>query len=101
MISKTFDSAFGITFDSCKKALVRIGADLTHVNKTKGTIIASFGFSLLSWGEAIQVIIAKKGEHKTSVTVKSKSENQLIDWGKNSRNEREFFGELTKIIKRK
>jgi dolichyl-phosphate-mannose--protein O-mannosyl transferase len=101
MISRTFDSSFTKIFDASKAALRAIGAEIKHTNKKRGTIVASFGFSLFSWGEEIQIIINKRSEERTEVIIESNSENQLIDWGKNSKNEKEFARELLKFLKRK
>jgi len=101
MISRIIDKSFNVVFEACTETLLALGTKIDYASKKKGTIVASYGFSLLSWGEEIQIILNKKTDRKTEIIIESNSDNQMIDWGKNSNNEQEFDNKLFKLLGRK
>lgn len=63
------------------------------------SLIITTSSSLSSWGEKISIeILPASNENRSLLTYKSESNNQSIDWGKNSDNEKEFFEKLEKYF---
>lgn len=97
MQKQLFSGSFTDIFEACKTALHKMEASIQYASKSKGTIVANTGFSILSWGEEIQIFITQKNGSHIEVEVRSNTDKQLIDWGKSEKNEREFLQQLRRI----
>lgn len=96
-----------------KKKRITVNADVNYVVnsayqavtqcgwKVKSTgpgfIKASTGMSMSSWGETITIQVQPVG-NIANVEISSKANWQLIDWGKNDQNIRNFINNLSKYV---
>jgi hypothetical protein len=55
------------------------------------------GASFKSWGEVVFIKVAPDPAG-TSISVTSKAHSQLVTWGKNAENEKNFLDELTRGV---
>lgn len=85
-MQKTFDAKYDRVYDSCTSALKDLNFAINSISKTNGSIKASSGVSIASWGEVVDIKVKRITPNRTAINVESSS-SQLIDWGKNSRNE--------------
>lgn len=78
----------GAAFQSILSAFGKLGIRVTHADAAVGTIVATQGASLASWGETITVQLQPMGQSVTDVMISSESSVKMtvVDWGKNARN---------------
>jgi hypothetical protein len=62
------------------------GMKVASSDESSGTIVATTGVSLRSWGEKIPIVVTESEPGKSMVSVASKSKMALVDWGKNKQN---------------
>lgn len=101
MKTKVFNNkSYDVVFKAAKKALKDLDMNILEADFERKTIIASTRTSLFSWGEDIQVRFKVVGNN-INVTIDSNSKAQLIDWGRNSSNEKEIIEEITDTLKKR
>lgn len=84
-MNKIFDLAPDEVFLMCKTALKNLEIKIDEI---KGNVIyASTKSTIWSWGETIEISVNTISTKKCRLDVVSKSKAQLIDWGKNEKNE--------------
>lgn len=92
MKSKSFNTTKRAAYDACKEALEEFECELISSNFQSGEIVAKKPGGLLSYGHNIYLHIKKNITGKIKITVFSTSIGvQLVDWGTNSVNEKEFL----------
>lgn len=91
---KIFNYNYDILFDKCKEVLKELDIRIDSIDKKEGLIEASTASSILSWGEEISIKFQQVGNKQIKILVKSVSSAQLIDWGKNSKNEESILNKL-------
>lgn len=94
----TYDATYSEIFGAVLQIIHRLGWTIENEDIMTGTIIASTGLSLRSWGESITIQAYRVGS-QTKVSVTSTPEAQLIDWGKSEENERLIIRKLEDIIR--
>jgi hypothetical protein len=97
MKTRSFKKPFIEVFEATLQAIKECDFSIESKNKERGKIIASTGFSLRSWGETINIEIAK-GKNKTRVSIFSDPKAQLLDWGKSEENEENIIKALTRRL---
>lgn len=98
-MQKKFNNNYRKVYDACENALINLGMSAEYKNREKGIISASSSTNIFSWGETIDITITAKGT-STIVRVESESKAQLLDWGKNEKNEENILNEIQEILKR-
>lgn len=82
------DKPSGTAFQSILSAFGQLGIRVTQADAAVGTIVATQGASLTSWGEIITVQLQPVGQSVTDVLISSESSVKMtvVDWGKNAKN---------------
>ena len=99
-MERTYRSNFEKVYNAAKRALKELDINIEYQDREKGIIEASTGTSLFSWGEDIQIRISQRNGD-VHVKVKSTSQAQFIDWGRNEKNEENILKEITTILRQK
>ena len=73
-------------FAATCQALVSLGMTITAADPTSGTIQASSGMTMFSWGENLELRVVPVSAEATAVSVGSGLKFGLVDWGKNRKN---------------
>ena len=97
-MKRTFNSNYNKVYSACKQALEDLDMSVEYNNKQKGAISASTSSSIFSWGETVDIKISDKDSGKTVVEVESNAKAQLIDWGKNEKNEQKILDRIEDIL---
>ena len=97
-MQKKFEHPYGVVFEQCKAALVHIGGDVKHFDRSQGFIHGSMGASLLSWGEEVKIVVKSHGNNITEVTINSAAKAQFFTWGKNNSNKVRFLDALSEKL---
>lgn len=98
METATYKETYSVVFNTILQSINRLGWTIENKDTTTGTIIASTGASLRSWGERITIQVSSAGS-QTNVSVTSKPAAQLFDWGKSKENERRIIKIVSDKIK--
>jgi len=79
--------SYNEAFNLCMSALNSIGARISEIDKSSGSIIAKTGLNMKSWREVITFNI-QKADNKVKIEVMSKCrlQSQIFDYGKNYEN---------------
>lgn len=93
---RTYEVTFRKIFTLCLSAANKCNWTVTYSDENRGIIKAQSGVSLLSWGEYIEIELERM--EKTTKVKASSEANQLIDWGKSSKNIECFFSNLEDFI---
>ena len=99
-MQKSFNYTFERVFNACLLALRELDMKIEYNNKNEGAISASTGTSIFSWGETVDIKILTKDSYSTVAAIKSTSNAQLIDWGKNEDNERAVLTKIQELLNR-
>lgn len=97
-MQKTFHNAFGEVFKTSLSVLRSLKIDVNYQNKTEGIISGETESTIWSWGELISIKLERK-DNNTIVKINSESKAQLIDWGKNEKNEERIMQTITNSLK--
>lgn len=73
-------------FAATCQALVSLTMTITFADPASGTIRASSGMTMFSWGENLELNVIPVGAEATAVSMGSGLKFGLIDWGKNRKN---------------
>ena len=99
-MQRTFDHNFDLVFNACLLALKELGMKIEYNSKNSGDISAKTEISIFSWGETLDVKVLKNSTSSTTVKIKSTSNAQLIDWGKNEDNELKILNKVNEVLNR-
>ena len=92
--SQRFDLTQGDLVEVIRESLESLG--WRYEMPSQNQFVARNSLNLWSWSEKIAIDVSYDG------VVKAKSEcalpTQCIDWGKNSRNVKAFFGEVARLV---
>ncbi len=95
-----FRKRFVEVWEGAEKAMMACDFTILNRDKTKGTIQAEAKWTMKSFGEHISVTIEEKDDGvRVHFRSNCKLETQLFDWGKNKKNARCFFRELSNNLK--
>ena len=90
--SRKYESSKEALFTACKKAIEQCKFEIESAHENEGLILAKTKLSWLSWTEKFKVQIKEDG------VVSAKSEcflpTQIVAWGKNKKNVKNFFSAL-------
>ena len=94
-IDLPFEQVYGVI----GSALQQIGATISYVDPHSCIFVASRKVSMTSWGETITISPFRTSKG-CSLRIKSECSlpTQLIDWGKNNENIKNFSFALSKIL---
>ncbi len=100
-MKKVYNHPYNMVYVQCLESANRNEFDIKKENISTGKIEFKVGWSLVSFGEKFIITIIEEEPKKTSVTVTSAASVslQIIDWGKNSDNIKEFYQTLNEILK--
>ena len=98
---KEFKKSYNAVYIKCHEAAINLNFNITKEDISEGIILFKVGWSLLSWGEKFKIVITNAGTNLTKVEVASEGaiQAQVIDWGKNNDNIKNFFQTLTDLLK--
>ncbi|MEA2033505.1 MAG: hypothetical protein U9N41_07990 [Euryarchaeota archaeon] len=85
-------------FDAIISAVKSCGLKIESADKNLGKIKSSTGFSLLSWGEDIEIKLIRLSPKKTKVEISSFPKAQLFDWGKSAKNKERIRNKIKDIL---
>ncbi len=97
-MQKSFHKSINELFPICLDVLRKLEINIIYKNKSEGIITGETASSIWSWGESISIKLEKAGNN-TVVKVKSDSKAQLIDWGKNQRNEENILNTIAAKVR--
>lgn len=89
-MQRTFNRSYDEVYKACLSALKSLEIEIEYKSKNEGIISGETESTLWSWGESISIKIEQSGR-SVVVKVNSDSKAQLIDWGKNDRNEEKIL----------
>ena len=94
--TELIQSSYDETFNKSLKALKHIGAKVKTSNKNDGFILAKMPMSWKSFGEVLEVIIAKESDEQIKVRISSSPslKTTMVDYGKSRQNVNSFFEAL-------
>lgn len=98
---KEFANPYNVVYIKCHEAAINLNFNITKEDIAGGEILFKVGMTLLSWGEFFKILITNVSTNLTRVEVASEAafQAQLIDWGKNNENIKDFFKTLTELLK--
>ncbi len=92
MVSKKYSGSQKAIYNSCKKALDKLGYKIISDNVRQGTIKAKKKSSFFSFGNNISINVSPKNDNEIELLIKSESIGiQIIDWGTNSEIENDLI----------
>lgn len=89
------DQMYGLSI----KAFGILGWNITGFDQVNGVITGITPKSGSTFGDSVNVVITQMSDGKTTVVVSSQTPGQLIAWGKNGRNKKNFYATLDKLAK--
>lgn len=97
---REFTKSYNLVYIKCHEAAINLNFNITKEDITDGEILFKVGMTWLSWGEEFKIIITNTGTNLTRVEVASEAafQAQLIDWGKNNENIKNFFYVLNELL---
>jgi hypothetical protein len=95
--SRMYRQSFEQIFTEVQNALIACKFKVKAANPQTGQIAASAGMSMASYGESIEVYIARA---QGGVQVTIKSTPYTMDWGKSKKNVQNFFAALDHRVSR-
>lgn len=99
MRMEIYNTDYERIFDACISILNENSFNIIEDNREEGYITASKKFSLLSFGEDIEIKFRAINDNRTEVSVQSYTKAiQVIDYGKNRKNENIVINALTNYL---
>jgi len=95
---KKYSASHIKAFDCIIQAIKDCGYSIISQDQQTGTIRASSGFSLKSWGETILIQVSSLN-NIVEVSVESTPKAQLMDWGKSRENVEVIIRAINKYLK--
>ena len=83
---QTYPYPYAAVFDVVVAVLPRLPATISGADPATGIVTATTGAGMRSWGERLTVTVWEPAPGSTSVTIRSQTTFQLVDWGKNKKN---------------
>lgn len=80
------------------EAISNKGWTIEFTDRETGIINARTGVSLSTWGDVVSIRISRQANGEVQVNASSRTERQALDWGKNTRNIKEYLVELDKLM---
>lgn len=98
---KEFDKSYNLVYIKCHEAAINLNFKITNEDIAEGIILFKIGMSWTSWGEKFKIVITSINANLTRVEIASEAayKAQLIDWGKNNENVKDFFRTLNELLK--
>ena len=100
-MTKEFEKSYNIIYIKCHEAAINLNFKISKEDITEGVILFKVGMSWTSWGEKFKIVITSVNANLTKVEIASETafQAQLIDWGKNNENIKNFFQEVNNLLK--
>jgi hypothetical protein len=86
--------SFQWVFQAAENVVRNLGWTLLSSNPETGEVWAKTTSSLKSRGEDIHIRTSSSGKG-SSITITSKLSSQIIGWGKNADNQKDFFSQIS------
>jgi len=98
---REFRKSYNLVYIKCHEAAINLNFKITKEDIAEGEILFKVGMSWFSWGEKFKILITDLGSNLIRVEVASEAafQAQLIDWGKNNENVKDFFQTLNELLK--
>jgi hypothetical protein len=98
-LSREFPYSRKKVWDALPSALSSAKMSVDEIDAGSGTIEASTGVSLRSWGEKVEIRVSEIGAGPTTVTVRSGLKFGLAGWGKLKKNIERVFEALDSSLR--
>ena len=95
---KVYSADYDKVFMKAVDAVSQCSWQITFTDKSTGVISAKTPTNLWTWGDNVSIRIQKIDNDKVKVDVSSGTRNQVVDWGRNSRNITKYFKSLDLLL---
>lgn len=95
---KVYSADYDKVFMKAVDAVSQCSWQITFTDKSTGVISAKTPTNLWTWGDNVSIRIQKIDNDKVRVDVSSGTPNQVVDWGRNSRNITKYFKSLDLLL---